>query len=258
MRAEALLEPGVPRRVSDRLPDDRRVHAAGATDVRLESAQVVGIRLDREDPAGWPNGAAREQRVRPDVRAGVDDGGPQPELAQEEAAVLGLVRTRSQMRKVTPMPEVAAKGKAVEVRAKGRPAEPQEGRVGSISAGPHQPSQTDAAGQARTGAERRENRAAHERQHGSLSRGYRESSAFVLLRNVDVQLDRDVAGQSILLDQHVILRPFDHVFDLLEDVALHDDEAGRVVPNVRVVGETETDPLQARDVRALAEELVHM
>ena len=65
------------------------------------------------------------------------------------------------MRKVAPVPEVAAKSQAVDVRAEGRPAEPEKGRVGSISAGPHQPAQTYAAGPARTGAKRRENRATH-------------------------------------------------------------------------------------------------
>lgn len=78
------------------------------------------------------------------------------------------------------------------------------------------------------------------------------------MSDVDVQLDRDVACEPVLLDQDVILRGLDHVLDLLEDVALHDDEAGRVVPNMRVLGKTETYAFQARDIRALAEELVHM
>ena len=63
-------------------------------------------------------------------------------------------------------------------------------------------------------------------------------AAFVLVSGVDVQRDRDVARMPVLLDQDVILRGLDHVLDLLEDVPLHDDEAGRVVPNVRVLGET--------------------
>ena len=80
----------------------------------------------------------------------------------------------------------------------------------------------------------------------------------LLVGDVDVQLDRDVAGDAVLLDQDVILRGLDHVLDLLEDVTFHDDEACRVVSNVRVLGESETDAFKARDIGALAEELVHV
>ena len=72
------------------------------------------------------------------------------------------------MRKEAPVPEVAAKRQAVDVRAEWRPTEEEEGRVGSVSAGLHQPTQTYAAGPARTGAKRRKNPAAHGRQHGSF------------------------------------------------------------------------------------------
>ena len=46
------------------------------------------------------------------------------------------------MRKEAPVPEVAAKRQAVDLRVERRPAEQEEGRVGSVSAGLHQPIQT--------------------------------------------------------------------------------------------------------------------
>ena len=49
----------------------------------------------------------------------------------------------------------------LDVRPERRPAETHEDRVGSVSAGLHQPPQTGAAGPARAGAKRRESPAAH-------------------------------------------------------------------------------------------------
>ena len=80
----------------------------------------------------------------------------------------------------------------------------------------------------------------------------------MLAVRLHVQLDRDVARSAVLLDQHVVIRLFDDVFDLVEHVAFDDNKTGGVVPNVCVLRQRQMHPLRAAGVGALAEELVHV